>query len=85
MKTELVVEVKETITAQDMARSLWIIYQQMPDDAQKVFKDMVDNEPEEKYENAGWLSLFTLSLKDIWDQPEEDYWDELYAKQHPAK
>ena len=78
-------EIMETITAQDTARSLWIIYRQMPDDAQKVFKEMIGNEPETAYDNAGWLSLSTVSLKDIWDQPEEDYWDELYAKQHSDK
>lgn len=72
-------------TAMDTARSLWIIYRQMPDDAQKVFKKMIDNGPEGEYDNEGWLSLSALSLKDIWDKPEEDYWDELYAKQHPDK
>ena len=72
------------ITAIDTARSLWIIYQQMPDDAQKVFKRLIDSS-EPAYENASWLSFSTPTLKDIWDKPEEDYWDELYAKQHTAQ
>lgn len=66
----------------DTARSLWIIYQQMPGDAQRAFKEMMANDD---YANAEWLSLSALSLKEIWETPEEDYWDELYAKQHAAQ
>lgn len=74
------------VSTLDTARSLWIIYRQMPDEAQRVFKQMLTEESaDQDYTNADWLSLSTLSLNDIWDTPEEDYWDELYAKQHSGK
>lgn len=85
MEAELVMEVAEVITAQDTARSLWIIYQQMPVAVQKVFRDMLDGEGGNEYVNADWLRLSGPTLKELWDSPEEDYWDELYAKQHPDK
>lgn len=70
----------------DTARSLWVIYRQMPDEAQRIFKQMITSESAgQAYTNADWLSLSTLSLKGIWDTPEEDYWDELYANQHSDK
>jgi hypothetical protein len=54
----------------------------MPADAQRAFKEMITND---EYVNAEWLSLSATSLKDIWETPEEDYWDKLYAKQHTAQ
>ncbi|RYF70200.1 MAG: hypothetical protein EOO39_16180 [Cytophagaceae bacterium] len=71
---------ENTIT--DTARSLWVIYQQMPDAVQHEFRRLLDNGD---YANNEWLSLSALSLKEIWETPEEDYWDELYAKQHTAQ
>lgn len=68
-------------TTMDTARSLWVIYQQMSPDVQQEFKRLIDQEGAE-YTNAEWLTLSTQTLKDLWDSPEEDYWDELYANQH---
>ncbi len=73
------------ITATDMARSLWIIYQHMPAAVQNEFKRLIDDEePGEGYANTQWLALSEPSLHELWDAPEEDYWDELYAKLHPT-
>ncbi|HEY0110310.1 MAG TPA: hypothetical protein VGB67_11810 [Fibrella sp.] len=72
---------ENTIT--NTARSLWVIYQQMPDAVQQEFKRLLDGKAD--YANDEWLSLSALSLKEIWETPEEEYWDELYAKQHTAQ
>lgn len=82
METELAMEVAETITAADTARSLWVIYRQMPPDAKRAFKELLDKETGEEYNNLTWLPLSEPTLNALWDAPEEDYWDELYAKQH---
>lgn len=71
-------------TAIDTARSLWIIYRQMPAAVQNEFKRLIDDEPGEGYINTQWLALSEPSLRELWDAPEEDYWDELYAKLHPT-
>lgn len=76
MKTELVMEVAEVITAQDTARSLWIIYQQMPVAVQRVFKEMLDDD------DASRMRMTEEVLRDDWESPENDIWDELYAKQN---
>ena len=73
-------------TAIDTARSLWIIYQQMSPAVQNEFKRIISDEEIRGagYKNAEWLPLSEPSLHELWNAPEEDYWDELYAKQHPA-
>jgi hypothetical protein len=30
---------------------------------------------------AKWVAFSNPSLAELWDAPEEDYWDELYARQ----
>lgn len=70
-------------TIRDTARSLWVIYQQLPDAVQHEFKRLLNDEVD--YANNDWLPLSALSLKEIWETPEEEYWDELYAKQHPTQ
>lgn len=32
-------------------------------------------------QHAGWLKLAEDSLRDDWEAPENDIWDEFYAKQ----
>ena len=71
--------------AQYTAQSLYVVYRQLPVDAQLAFRNLLDKESEIKgYTNAEWLPLTNPSLRELWDAPEEDYWDDLYAKQHPA-
>lgn len=72
-------EATETITAQDTARSLWISYQQMPVAAQDEFKRLLEDEEE----NAFRMRIAEEVLRDDWEAPENDVWDELYEKQHP--
>ncbi len=67
-----------TITAVDTARSLWIIYQQMPPTVQDEFKRLLDEE--EDY--TIWMRLTEDTLRDDWEAPENDVWDEFYAKQN---
>jgi hypothetical protein len=62
------------------AQSLYVVYRQLPEEAQRVFKDLLEKEAD--YTNADWVHLSQPSLDAIWGAPEEDYWDELYAKQH---
>ncbi len=62
------------------ARSLFVVYKQLPEDAQKAFKALINNDKEE-YDNSEWTAFSNPSLAELWDAPEEDYWDELYAKQ----
>ncbi len=64
------------------ARSLFVVYKQLPEDAQKAFKALIDNDKENGYTNSEWVAFSNPSLAELWDAPEEDYWDELYAKQH---
>lgn len=69
----------------ETARSLWVVYRQLPVETQRAFRNLLDKESEiEGYTNAEWLSLTDPALRELWDAPEEDYWDELYAKQHPT-
>lgn len=70
-------------TAAETARSLWVVYRQLPDDVQTEFKRLMDDDVTAPvYSNADWLPLSGPTLAALWDTPEEDYWDELYAKQH---
>lgn len=69
-------------TADYTARSLFVVYKQLPEDAQKAFKALISNDREEGYANSEWVAFSNPSLAELWDAPEEDYWDELYAKQH---
>lgn len=71
-------EVAEVITAQDTARSLWIIYRQMPVAVQKVFRDMLDDDDDD----ASRMRMTEEVLRDDWESPENDIWDEFYAKQN---
>ncbi|MBC7569701.1 MAG: hypothetical protein H7319_08220 [Spirosoma sp.] len=71
-------------TAAETARSLWVVCRQLPDEVQTEFKRLIDEEElASGYINTDWLPLSTPTLAVLWDAPEEDYWDELYAKQHP--
>lgn len=71
--------------AQYTAQSLYVVYRQLPIDAQQAFRDLLDKESEGTvdYINSDWLFLSEPSLRKLWEAPEEDYWDDLYAKQHP--
>ena len=71
-------EVMETVTAQDTARSLWIIYRQMPDAVQHEFRRLIDDDEED----TGRMRIAEEVLRDDWEAPENDVWDEFYAKQH---
>jgi hypothetical protein len=73
--------------AQNTAQSLYVVYRQLPIDAQQAFRNLLDKEEKgaANYINAEWLSLSEPSLRELWEAPEEDYWDDLYAKQHPKK
>lgn len=71
-------EVVETITAEDTARSLWIIYQQMPNNVQHEFRRLIEGEEEDTVR----MKITEEVLQDDWNAPENDVWDEFYAKQH---
>ena len=60
------------------ARSLRVIYQQMPDAVQHEFKRLLDDETDD----GGWMKLTEEALRDDWEAPENDVWDEFYAKQN---
>jgi hypothetical protein len=62
----------------DTARSLWIIYQQMPLAVQHEFKRLIDDEEGDD----GWMRLTEEALREDWEAPENDVWDEFYAKQN---
>ena len=64
-------------TSTDTARSLWIIYRQMPVAVQDEFKRLIDEE-----DDTGWMKLTEETLRDDWEAPENDVWDEFYAKQN---
>ncbi len=65
------------VTSIDTARSLWIIYRQMPVAVQDEFKRLIDEE-----DDTGWMKLTEETLRDDWEAPENDVWDEFYAKQN---
>ena len=62
METELAMEVAETITAEDTARSLYVVYRLLPPDAKRVFKELLDKETGGEYNNLMWLSLSEPAL-----------------------
>lgn len=66
-------------TTTETARSLWIIYQQMPAAVQEQFKRVLEAEEDD---TTGWMRLTEESLRDDWEAPENDVWDAFYAKQH---
>jgi hypothetical protein len=33
-------------------------------------------------DSAGWMRLTEETLKEDWEAPENDVWDEFYVKQH---
>ncbi len=65
------------------ARSLFVVFKQLPEEAQRAFITMLEESDNgQLYKNEDWIPLSEPSLKAIWDSPEEDYWDELYATLH---
>ena len=65
------------------ARSLFVVFNQLPEDAQREFVSMLEESNHgQTYKNEEWTPLSEPTLKAIWDSPEEDYWDELYATLH---
>jgi hypothetical protein len=65
-----------------------------PAEFQQLMKWLNDNqfveklaieEPMEAYRNTAWVRISESALDALWNNQEEDYWDELYAKQHPGK
>ena len=66
-------------TTIDTARSLWVIYQQMPSAVQVEFRRLLEHEEEDA---AGWMRLTEEALREDWDAPENDVWDDFYAKQN---
>lgn len=68
--------------AQQTAQSLYVVYRQLPAEAQKAFRELIDNESEQGYSNKEWLALSAPVLHELWGNSEEDYWDTLYEKQH---
>ncbi|WP_420148667.1 hypothetical protein [Spirosoma sp.] len=69
--------------AQYTAQSLYVVYRQLPIEAQQAFLDLLNRETGDVvgYKNTEWLPMSETSLRELWDAPEEDYWDDLYAKQ----
>ncbi len=65
-------------TAAETARSLWMVYRQLPDEVQTEFKRLMDEEEND----IGWMKLTEEALREDWEAPENDVWDEFYAKQH---
>lgn len=66
-------------TTLDAARSLWVVYQQMPTAVQNEFRRLLDHE--EDYQ-TGWMQLTEEALRDDWEAPENDVWDAFYLKQN---
>lgn len=71
-------EAVEAITIRDTARSLLMIYKQMPVAVQDEFKRLL----EDQEEDTGWMRLTEEVLRDDWEAPENDIWDEFYVQQH---
>ena len=72
--------------AQYTAQSFYVVYRQLPVEAQRAFRDLLDKEQlVDGYTNVDRISLSEPSLREIWESPEEDYWDELNAKQYPSQ
>jgi hypothetical protein len=69
---------------QQTAQSLFVVYRQLPAETREVFRQLIDNETINEFDSADYLPLTEPTLKGIWEAPEENYWDELYAKQHPT-
>ena len=60
METELVMEVMETIMAEDMARSLYVVCRLLPPDAKRVFRELPDKETGEEYNNlTSFVRIYT--------------------------
>ena len=70
------------VTAELTAQSLYMIYRQLPTETQQKFKQlMADEEREDPLENTGWLIVASETLRDDWDAPENNVWDEFYKQQ----
>ncbi len=66
-------------TTLDAARSLWVVYQQMPTAVQNEFRRLLDHEEDNQ---TGWMQLTEEALRDDWEAPENDVWDAFYLKQN---
>jgi len=51
----------------------------MPDAIQAEFKRLLEHEEEDA---TGWMRLTEETLRDDWEEPENDVWDEFYLKQN---
>lgn len=67
------------LPAKVTAQSLYVVYKQLPADVQAVFRQLI-SEDETPDEEHGWLKLSEMSLRDVWDTPENDVWDHFYAE-----
>ena len=67
-------------TITDIARSLLVIYCQMPLAVQEEFRRLIAEEEDTEWRMK--ITEETLREDEDWESPENDYWDELYAKLH---
>lgn len=63
------------------AQSLFVVFRQLPQQTQQAFVKLL-KESEQNYVNDEWVPFSEPSLDAIWNTPEEDHWDALYAKHH---
>jgi hypothetical protein len=72
-------------SSQQTAHSLFVIYRQLLPETRQAFRQLLDFENADDASNTDLIPLSEPTLKAIWESPEEDYWDELYAKQHTTR
>ena len=69
-------------TAIQTAHSLYIVYKQLPNIAQKEFERIITtkNKHEDRTDKE-WMKVSEETLEDIWGTPENDIWDQFYIQQ----
>ncbi len=69
------------LPAKVTAQSLYVVYKQLPDEVQTEFRQLISQE-EKPAAWQDWLALSEISLNDVWNGPENDIWDKIYADEH---
>jgi hypothetical protein len=61
-------------------QALILLFKTMPPQTQKEFKEWISDHATEEEDKKFWLNANADAIEQIWNDPEEDIWDEIYKK-----
>jgi hypothetical protein len=75
-----------TAQALSQTQALILLFKTMPEQTQKEFTEWIVEHPKtwehstEEEDSQFWMSVSSDAFADIWGDPAEDVWDEIYKK-----